>query len=197
MNPTVDNKQELGQRAIDSFEYLRKKLGETRFINDHTFSYGQDLETGAANVIVQLGLIDKPGPYLHLTFLPRVLSEAELQQLGNRPRMHARSRWFRAKVSGDYLVWDEREGVWYECVRGVEGTGPDGSWYGPEEILVIIRGTWRVGKPCAVCGGELIDPTFPCERGDDINFPRAIHFTAHSSGKRDSKGAGKQPERWI
>jgi hypothetical protein len=168
MEPSVDSKQELEQRAIDSLEYMREKLAETKSIDEHTFSFDQNLETGAATVIVRLGLPDEPGPYLHLIFQPRVLSEAELQQLGNRPRMHARSRWFSAEVSGDCLMWDERRGVWHERVRGVRGMGPNDSGYGPKDIILIIWGTWRVGEPCAVCGGTLMDPAYPRKRGDDI-----------------------------
>jgi hypothetical protein len=184
MNPTVDNQQELGQRAIDSFEYIRKQLGETRFIDEHTFAYNQSLENGAAIVIAQLGLPNEPGPHLHLIFQPRVLSEAELQQLGNRPRMLARSRWFLAEVSGDVLMWDEHKGVWYERVSSFLGMGPNRSFYSPKDIITIIRGTWRVGEPCAVCGGELMDPAYPRKQVNISNL-LDIPNCPHCKGKPD------------
>jgi hypothetical protein len=184
MEPTVDNKQELGQRAIDWFEYICKKLGQTRFIDEHTFTYDQDLENGAAIVIVRLGLPGEPGPYLQVIFQPRVLSEAELQQLGNRPRMLARSRWFLAEISGDCFMWDEHKGVWYERVSSFLGMGPNSSFYSPKNIIAIIRGTWRVGEPCAVCGGTLMDPAYPRKQVNDINLLN-IPNCPHCKGNPD------------
>jgi hypothetical protein len=141
MRLSIVTDRQLRKRGIDAFEWIHRTLTGTSTIGDYLFTFNQSVESGACTVIAEL--ID--GWYLNLIFLPRKLSQLELEQLGNQPRAHAHRRYFHA----DTVLCPEHHGqfIWAEGGRGRE-------WHSPEEIVGMIMGTTRVRLSCPVCEGS-------------------------------------------
>lgn len=157
--------QNLGDRALGAFEYIRGQFPEARTIGDQTFVFDQDVETGAATVIVQL-LLRNEYVTLHPTFMPRKLTSEQLAQLGNRPRIHGNYRWFHAD---SYREGDIDDVVWVEHIA-YWGKAVDGGRHTSEEMVEMIRGTLRSHKACGVCGGKMIDPIWRVSGGNEMSI---------------------------